>query len=255
MGGGSKHSGVVFKMTPDGEETVLYNSCSQQASLRCFNSASVGVLIQGVDGSFYGTGGAGLYGAGSVSRLTASGVLITLHNFNGTDGRYADSIIQASDGNFYGTTKSGGKNGLGTIFRITPQGVFRTIHDFNPPLNCVVDCYANSMLMQATDGNLYGTYDALAQYSYSAIFRVEMSLGPFVQARPGLARRGNQVEVLGQGLEGATSVSFNGTPASFNVISDTFILATVPAGATSGHITVTTASGTLTTNVPFRVLQ
>jgi hypothetical protein len=111
------------------------------------------------------------------------------------------------------------------------------------------------MLMQATDGNLYGTYDALAQYSYSAIFRVEMSLGPFVQARPGLARRGNQVEVLGQGLEGATSVSFNGTPASFNVISDTFILATVPAGATSGHITVTTASGTLTTNVPFRVLQ
>lgn len=255
IGGGSGFSGVAFRLSPDGKETVLYDSCSQHGSLRhCFNSTGVGILTQGMDGSFYGTGGGGL-GTGTAFRLTPDRVLINLHNFNGTDGSSPGSITQASDGNLYGTTESGGKNGLGTIFRITPQGVFKTIHDFDAPVNCVVDCYSHSMLMQGTDGNLYGTYDAIAQHSYSAIFRVEIGLGPFVQARPGLAKHGNQVDLLGQGLEGATSVSFNGSPASFNVISDTFILANVPAEATSGYITVTTASGRLSSNVPFHVLQ
>ena len=257
IGGGSAFSGTVFRLSSDGAESVVYNSCSQRGSSfhRCFNSAGVGILTQGPDGSFYGTGGAGLYGDGSTSRLTANGDLITLHNFHGTDGSFADSILQASDGNLYGTTRSGGKNGLGTIFQITAQGVFKTIHDFDAPVNCVDNCYGDSILMQATDGNLYGTYTAVAQYSYAAIFRLELGLRPFVQARPGLAKHSSQVDLLGQGLEGATSVSFNGIPASFNVISDTFILAIVPADANSGYITVTTASGTLKSNVPFHVLQ
>jgi hypothetical protein len=61
------------------------------------------------------------------------------------------------------------------------------------------------------------------------------------------------VEILGQGFSGTTAVSFNGTPAAFNVISDTFLKATVPQGATTGPVTVTTPSGPLTSNVPYRV--
>jgi hypothetical protein len=60
--------------------------------------------------------------------------------------------------------------------------------------------------------------------------------------------------ILGQGFTGTTAVSLNGIPASFTVVSDTFIKATVPPGATTGFVTVATPSGTLTSNVPFRVL-
>jgi large repetitive protein len=61
--------------------------------------------------------------------------------------------------------------------------------------------------------------------------------------------------ILGQGFTGTTSVTLNGIPASFTVVSDTFIRATVPAGATTGYVSVTTPSGTLTSNVPFQVIK
>src|SRR5262249_36490552 len=64
---------------------------------------------------------------------------------------------------------------------------------------------------------------------------------------------GHGVKILGQGFTGATAVSFNGTSASFVVVSDTFIQAVVPAHATSGLLTVTTPSGTLTSNRTFLV--
>jgi uncharacterized protein (TIGR03437 family) len=60
--------------------------------------------------------------------------------------------------------------------------------------------------------------------------------------------------ILGQGFTGTTSVALNGIQASFTVVSDTFINATVPAGATTGYVTVTTPTGTLTSNVPFHVI-
>jgi hypothetical protein len=65
---------------------------------------------------------------------------------------------------------------------------------------------------------------------------------------------GQTVQILGQGFTGATGVSFNGAPATFNVVSATFLEATVPAGATSGRVTVNTHTGTLTSNRAFVVL-
>lgn len=62
-----------------------------------------------------------------------------------------------------------------------------------------------------------------------------------------------QITILGTGLTGATSVAFNGTPAVFTVVQDSEIATTVPAGATTGLITVTTPGRTLTSNIPFRV--
>lgn len=254
IGGGSTDSGVVFKLTPDGQETVLYSSCSRGSHTTPFGCLGNGIVVQGLDGSLYGTSPlGGSDGDGTVFRLTQDGVLTDLHSFDGTDGSHIGSIIQATDGNFYGTTGSGGANGFGTIFRITPQGSLTTIHDFNPPINCVHDCYDDSGLMQATDGNLYGVYSSVG-YDYSEVFRVEIGLAPFVQARPDLAKHGIEVGLLGQSLKGSTDVSFNGTPASFIVVSDTFIDATVPADAISGYVTVTTPSGTLTSNIPFHVI-
>ena len=62
------------------------------------------------------------------------------------------------------------------------------------------------------------------------------------------------MQILGQRFTGTTSVSFNGTPALFKVCADTFLVAKVPAGATTGNITVTEPSGTFTSNKIFRVM-
>jgi hypothetical protein len=81
-----------------------------------------------------------------------------------------------------------------------------------------------------------------------------MGLGPFVSFVRNPAKVGQTFGILGQGFIGTKGVSLNGTPTSFTVKSRTLIEATVPPGATSGFVTVATPSGTLTSNVPFRVL-
>jgi hypothetical protein len=81
-----------------------------------------------------------------------------------------------------------------------------------------------------------------------------VGLGRFVETRRTYGEVGALVEILGTDLNGSTSVSFNGATAVFNVISSSLITTTVPAGATSGKIQVVTQSGTLSSNVPFRVL-
>jgi len=77
-----------------------------------------------------------------------------------------------------------------------------------------------------------------------------------VKTQPASARVGGFVEILGTNLTGSTSVSFNGTPAVFRVVPNlnSLIKTTVPEGATTGTVEVVTPGGTLSSNVPFRVL-
>src|SRR5438477_175929 len=78
---------------------------------------------------------------------------ITLHSFDYTDGTRPQALIQATDGNFYGTTGSGGANNFyGTVFKITPGGILTTLHSFDE-----TDGSGPGPLIQATDGNFYGT--------------------------------------------------------------------------------------------------
>jgi len=86
------------------------------------------------------------------------------------------------------------------------------------------------------------------------IFSVSAGLGPFVETRPASGRVGEVVEILGPNLTGATSLSFNGTPAAITFVSLSVISTTVPAGATSGNVEVTAGGVTLLSNVAFRVL-
>ena len=83
-----------------------------------------------------------------------------------------------------------------------------------------------------------------------------MGLGPFVETQPTSGKVGAAVKILGTNLAGASSVMFNGTPAVFGISSgsETEITATVPAGAATGEVQVITPSGTLLSNVLFRVL-
>ena len=82
---------------------------------------------------------------------------------------------------------------------------------------------------------------------------LDVGLGPFVETLPTSGKAGSTVRILGTNLTGATSVTFNGTPATFRVRSPSLISARVPAGASTGTVQVVTPNGTLSSNVPFRV--
>jgi uncharacterized protein (TIGR03437 family) len=82
-----------------------------------------------------------------------------------------------------------------------------------------------------------------------------VGLASFVKTLPRAGQVDTTVSILGTDLTGATSVSFGGTAATFTVVSATEITTTVPAGATTGRVEVVTPSATLSSNVPFRVLQ
>ncbi len=109
-------------------------------------------------------------------------------------------------------------------------------------------------LVQDTNGSFYSTTSAGGANYDGTVFSLSVGLGPFVETRPTSGQLGATVEILGTNLTGATSVSFNGTAATFTVVSSSEISTTVPSGATTGNVQVVTPSGTLTSNVPFQVL-
>ncbi len=151
---------------------------------------------------------------------------------------------------------------MGTVYSFTPDGQLKTLYDFCSESNCADGYFPTSTLLQGTNGIIYGTttYGGLGVCNNlngvgcGTVFSLEMGLRPFVALVRGIARVNQQFGILGQGFTGTTAVSLNGMPAQFTVVSDTFIKATVPAGATTGYVTVTTPSGTLTSNKPFVVI-
>jgi uncharacterized repeat protein (TIGR03803 family) len=319
-GGGATYSGTVFKITPGGELTTLHSCCSQSGCAD--GSYPYAGLVQGTDGDFYGTtSGGGAYGhgdgGGTVFKITSNGTLTTLYSFCAQsgcpDGDYPIAgLVQATNGDFYGTTKYGGAYEDGTVFKITPGGALTTLYSFCSRTGCPDGEYPHAGLLQATDGNLYGTtvfggandhgavfkitptgtlttlYSFCAQGRYPAcpdgenpdaglvqatngdiygttpdggdcgncggtVFGLSVGLGPFVKTEPHSGKAGAAITILGTDLAGATSVSFNGTQAAFDVVMATEIKTTVPAGATTGKIQVTTPGGTLLSSGPFLV--
>ena len=115
--------GTVFKMSPAGEETIIYAFGGPGADDTCYPVS----LIQASDGNFYGAADCSTgSNAGTIFQLTSQGVETILYAFSGgADGGDPAGLIQGSDGNFYGTTAQGGRNncGCGTFFKLTPQGV------------------------------------------------------------------------------------------------------------------------------------
>jgi len=128
--GVTQGAGTIFKMTPNGTLTTLYNlpNGSKGASLQTG-------LVLARSGEFYGTtyyGGA--HDVGAVFRITASGTLTNLYSFSGADGAFpTGQLVQANGGEFYGATAGGGSSNLGTIFKITPSGTLTIVHSFGGP--------------------------------------------------------------------------------------------------------------------------
>ena len=165
--GGGEVFGTVYKMTPSGKLTVIYTFPG--SSKLAYPMA----LTLGTDGNFYGTAlGGGANHFGGVFKITPHGKLTVLYSFGGTpDGETPKgTIIQATDGNFYGTTEKGGVNGYGSIYKMTPAGALTIIHSFNEdgfglqPL---------AGLVQATDGKFYGASASLG--GFGVIFQITSS--------------------------------------------------------------------------------
>lgn len=161
--------GTVFRITAAGQLTTLYSFCAQTDCTDGF--FPIAGLVLGADGNFYGTTTGGgdnpgtecnRVGCGTVFKITPAGKLTTLHSFCSAgcaDGFFpAAGLIQADDGNFYGTTEFGGANlRYGTVFRITAAGSLTRLYSFCAQPTCADGAFPVTSLVQATDGNLYGT--------------------------------------------------------------------------------------------------
>jgi uncharacterized repeat protein (TIGR03803 family) len=248
------NEGTIFKITLSGKLTTLF-------SFDTTNGANPqGGLVQGADGNFYGTteeGGTSNYG--TVFKMTPKGKLTILHSFSGgADGDTpVSTLIQATDGNFYGTASYDGKYpNYGIVFKITPTGKLTILHNFDSKDGS----YPYAGLVQATSGGFYGATFAggsssSCSYGCGTVFSLSMGLGPFAETLPTSGKVGAAVRILGTNLTGATSVTFNGTAATFKIISKSEIETDVPSGATSGTVEVKLAGNTLKSNVAFRVTK
>ena len=254
VGGGANGYGTVFEITPAGTLTTLHSFDSTDGA-----NPWAG-LVQGTDGNFYGTttyggtsgSGCAGFGCGTVFKISSAGTLTTLHNFDGNDGGIpTGGLAQATNGVFYGTTSGYGANYGGTIFKITTAGTLTTLHNFD------VTDGANPLggPAQATNGTFYGTTSGGGTDNDGTVFSLSAGLSPFVETLPTSGKVGAKVIILGTDLTGATNVTFNGTAATFTVVRSSEITTTVPVGATTGKVDVTTPKGTLKSNVVFRVTR
>ena len=236
--GGAGGAGTIFQYTPSGSYNVIHS----------FNKATEGgnswsSLTEGKDGSLYGvTYGGGTNNAGTIFKITTGGQFTVLRQMNAaTDGSSCQSdLIQASDGNFYGTCYGGGANSNGTIFRISSGGNFSVVRalawmtDGSNPF---------AGLVQHTDGNLYGTTTGGGANSKGVFFRLALNgtytvLHSFASATEGANIKGALVQgndgyLYGMASEGG---SLNGGTA-FKIKTDGSVtLLTNFNGASLGNI-------------------
>jgi len=149
--GGTYNAGTLYEIGTNGVFSSIY-------SFDMTNASGPAALILGKDGSFYGVTGHGGNGFTGVSytgygvafQVTTNGVFTRLASFNDPSG-FPNSIVEANDGNFYGTTLQGGVDGLGTIFRLTPVGNLSTLCTFTGTNGA----YPTSLIL-GSDGVLYG---------------------------------------------------------------------------------------------------
>jgi len=263
VSGGAYDYGAIYSLTTSG--TLLWEY-SFGAS---FAVQPDGALTQASDGNIYGTTAGGgsnntycsfYFGCGTIFMLANEEVSF-VYSFQGypIDGDVPTSaLLEGSDGKLYGTTEYGGDDldgtkDYGTLYQITTDPFqYQLLYSFVAR----VGWSPYWAMMQHTNGKFFGITAAGGRYAGGAMYSLDMGLDPFVALVRYTGRIGQPVQVLGQGLTGTTSVSINGVPAAtFKVVSDTYMTAVVPTGATTGPVVVTTPSGTLTSNRSFQIVH
>ena len=177
LGADSNFYGTSYQGGPFGRGTAFrITSFGDFASIYSFSNGVdgghiSGELVQGGDGNLYGTSyKGGAFGRGTAFRLGTNGLLTTLLSFNGTNGSFPFAgLTKATDGSFYGVTSQGGASSNGTIFRITAQGQFTSLYSFT---NGTDGARPTAALLQASDGNFYGSAGYGGTYGNGTLFQV-----------------------------------------------------------------------------------
>jgi uncharacterized repeat protein (TIGR03803 family) len=170
--------GTVFKITPSRVLSTLH-------SFEFVDGANPAAgLIAATDGNLYGTASTGAdtscffleNGCGTIFKITPTGTFTVLAQFSATTGFFPNAaLLQAADGNFYGTTVFGGSShycsgdGCGTLFEMEPSGQLTMLHRFEE----TDGGFSYATLIQATDGNLYGTTSFYGPNGEGVVFQVK----------------------------------------------------------------------------------
>jgi uncharacterized repeat protein (TIGR03803 family) len=246
---GSFGCGSVIQLTTAGVLQSTYD-------FDCVTGANPsGPVLEGSNGNLYGvTLLGGTHASGILYELAPGGVFTVLYNFgvSKTDGEYPiGALTQGTDGNLYGVTEEGGSSNVGSLFEYAlSTSKYSKLYSF-PGKSGLPE----TAPFQHTNGKFYGTIYAGGTAGDGRLYSLDMGLSPFVALVNNSVAVGGTIEILGQDLKGATSVTINGLSATFSVESSTFMTATVPAGATTGPVVVTTPSGSLTSNRNFVLAQ
>jgi uncharacterized repeat protein (TIGR03803 family) len=279
---------TIYKLTRSGAYSVVYTFAELTSGYNVYG------LTQGTDGLLYATADTGgADGCGTIVKVTITGVLRATHAFNCTNGgnEPVAAPFEASDGNYYGTTLAGGTNEDGVLYKLSPAFGVSIGYDFGgeavKPQGLLIqgtdgalygtaqgalfswslagtysqlytfteNPYLSGGLMQHTNGLFYGAAELAGTHSDGFVYSLNMGLGSFITFVDAQGAVGSAAEILGQGLTGTTSVTFNGIAAtSFTVVNNTYLTAVVPSGATTGPVVVATPSGNRPGNRDFRVL-
>jgi uncharacterized repeat protein (TIGR03803 family) len=208
----------------------------------------IGLVLQASDGNFYGTtpviGGA--Y-AGSVFKLTPAGQYMVLHTFGNRQSGVIDALLEGSDGKLYGVTEGQ------TFFSLTTSGQYKLAYQEKNGHEGVCPC----SMIQGSDGIFYGTAAGGGLTGAGEVFALDLGLPrPAPKAQhfvPESGVVGTKIRIWGYNLLSA-SVQFNGVASTAVTNSGpNYVYATVPEGATTGPITITTPGGTVATKANFTV--
>jgi|SRR5579871_996340 len=152
-----------------------------------------------------------LQSASHVISAQADPILKILYSFNANSGYQPHaSVLQARDGNFYGTTFAGGAYGRGTVYKITPNGTLTVLHNFSGGQD---GAFPNAGLIQGKEGYLYGTEEGGGDFGYGSVFQISTNgktfntLCHFDNAANGAMPLGGVIQATDGMLYGVTSVA------------------------------------------------
>ena len=235
----------IFRFTPAGQYSQLLTIPMSNAGMSHFP------LIAASDGNLYGTfSRGGTVGTGLIYQASLTGQYKMVAGFPATAMSEPYSLNEGADGNLYGSTNFNqlfsynlATQKLSLVYAMNAQGT---------------QARCPCPLIEGMDGKLYGYSGIGGPAGVGDVFSLDLGLTPPSPVVSGLypasGAVGSKVLLWGNYLLGTQSVTFNGvTATSFQVTSKESVLATVPTGATSGPITITTHNGSLTTTQSFTV--
>jgi uncharacterized repeat protein (TIGR03803 family) len=245
----------VFQFTLAGKFTVQFKSASLDIG--------ISGLTQGANGNLYGAFKSLTAGEINFFEVSTNGTgFVAFAPFTTLAGTtHIPSLFLASDGNLWDTNFTDSTAPKGSIFSISPQNgavlqtfAFDGANGTSPEVGVV----------QAADGTVVGTTELGGtisggnnEFADGTVWTLDAGLpapAPAITLLNSTSGSvGSTVLINGHNFVGTTAVSFNGVSASFQVLNTQFVSATVPAGATTGPVTVTNAGGTVTSTQTFTV--